>query len=77
MGSTETFDLIVIGCGPAGEKAGAQAAYFGKGVAIIERAEHMGCVALTAQGSEQNPSRIGAVFFGLAAARALRNRKEN
>ncbi len=42
MGSTETFDLIVIGCGPAGEKAGAQAAYFGKRVAVLERAEHMG-----------------------------------
>jgi len=34
----DSFDLIVIGCGPAGEKAGAQAAYFGKRVAIIERA---------------------------------------
>jgi NAD(P) transhydrogenase len=31
------FDLIVIGSGPAGEKAAAQAAYFGKCVALIER----------------------------------------
>ena len=30
MTSSDTFDLIVIGCGPAGEKGGAQAAYFGK-----------------------------------------------
>jgi len=37
--SSETFDLIVIGCGPAGEKGGAQAAYFGKRVAVIERAD--------------------------------------
>src|SRR5258708_25672192 len=28
--SSDTFDLIVIGFGPAGEKGGAQAAYFGK-----------------------------------------------
>ena len=42
MASSENFDLVVIGCGPAGEKAGAQAAYFGKRVAVIERAEHMG-----------------------------------
>ena len=42
---TESFDLIVIGCGPAGEKAGAQAAYFGKRVAVIERARHLGAVA--------------------------------
>jgi NAD(P) transhydrogenase len=31
------FDLIVLGAGPAGEKGAAQAAYFGKRVAIIER----------------------------------------
>jgi len=32
-----SYDLIVIGSGPAGEKGAAQAAYFGKSVAIIER----------------------------------------
>ena len=31
------YDLVVIGCGPAGEKAAAQAAYFGKKVAVIDR----------------------------------------
>ena len=31
------FDLIVIGAGPAGEKGAAQAAYFKKKVAIVER----------------------------------------
>ena len=31
------YDLICIGCGPAGEKAATQAAYFGHRVAIIER----------------------------------------
>src|SRR3974390_3811398 len=36
------FDLVVIGCGPAGEKAGAQAAYFGKKVTVIERAPAVG-----------------------------------
>ncbi len=33
----DTYDLICIGCGPAGEKAATQAAYFHKKVAIIER----------------------------------------
>ncbi|MCC7384859.1 MAG: Si-specific NAD(P)(+) transhydrogenase [Deltaproteobacteria bacterium] len=33
-----TYDLIAIGGGPAGEKAAAAAAYFGKRVALIERA---------------------------------------
>lgn len=36
--AAERYDLVVIGCGPAGEKAAAQAAYFGKKVAIIDRA---------------------------------------
>ena len=40
--SNDHFDLLVVGCGPAGEKAGAQAAYFGKRVALVERAEHTG-----------------------------------
>ncbi|HEX8833563.1 MAG TPA: Si-specific NAD(P)(+) transhydrogenase [Abditibacteriaceae bacterium] len=31
------YDLIVIGSGPAGEKGAAQAAYFGKTVALIEK----------------------------------------
>lgn len=35
--SARDYDLIVIGSGPAGEKGAAQAAYFGKRVALIER----------------------------------------
>src|SRR6266404_2308835 len=30
------YDLVVIGSGPAGEKGAAQAAYFGKSVALVE-----------------------------------------
>lgn len=36
------FDLIVIGSGPAGEKGAAQAAFFGKHVALIEREPVLG-----------------------------------
>lgn len=36
------YDLIVIGSGPAGEKGSAQAAYFGKRVALIEREPVLG-----------------------------------
>ena len=36
------FDLIVIGSGPAGEKAAAKAAYFGYKVALIEKEEMYG-----------------------------------
>ncbi|MGE5225611.1 MAG: FAD-dependent oxidoreductase, partial [Planctomycetaceae bacterium] len=34
---SERFDLVVIGAGAAGEKGAAQAAYFGKRVAVVER----------------------------------------
>ena len=35
---TERFDMVVVGAGPAGEKAAAQAAFFGKRVAVVEQA---------------------------------------
>jgi NAD(P) transhydrogenase len=38
----KSFDLIVIGSGPAGEKAAAKAAFFGHSVALIEKAEKYG-----------------------------------
>lgn len=38
----EKYDLIVIGTGPAGEKAAVKAAYFGHRVAIIEKSENFG-----------------------------------
>lgn len=42
------YDLIVIGTGPAGEKAAVKAAYFGKKVAIIEKsAKFGGAMAVT------------------------------
>jgi NAD(P) transhydrogenase len=43
-----TYDLIVIGSGPAGEKGAARAAYFGKRVALVERsAAYGGAIANT------------------------------
>jgi NAD(P) transhydrogenase len=43
--SPEHFDMVVIGAGPAGEKGAAQAAYFGKRVAIVERDPRAGGAA--------------------------------
>lgn len=42
----EKYDLLVIGSGPAGEKAAVKAAYFGYRVAIIERHENLGGAGL-------------------------------
>jgi NAD(P) transhydrogenase len=36
------YDLVVIGSGPAGEKGAAQAGYFKKKVAVVERQSHLG-----------------------------------
>ena len=33
----EEYDLIVIGSGPAGEKAAVKAAYYGYSVALVEK----------------------------------------
>jgi NAD(P) transhydrogenase len=41
----EHFDMVVIGAGPAGEKGAAQAAYFGKRVAIVENQARPGGAA--------------------------------
>src|SRR6185436_940839 len=46
MADIERFDLVVIGSGPAGEKGAAQAAYFGKRVALIERMTEPGGVSV-------------------------------
>ena len=41
----KNFDLVVIGSGPAGEKGAAQAAYFGKAVALVEKENVLGGAA--------------------------------
>ena len=41
----EVYDLVVIGSGPGGEKGAAQAAYFGKKVAMVEREDVLGGAA--------------------------------
>ena len=38
----DRYDLVVLGGGPAGEKAAAQAAYWGKRVAVVDHAPRLG-----------------------------------
>jgi NAD(P) transhydrogenase len=68
---SDRFDLIVIGCGPAGEKAGAQAAYFGKRVAIIERAEHVGGSCINTGTVPSKTLRESALYFSGLKQRGL------
>lgn len=71
MASSEDFDLVVIGCGPAGEKAGAQAAYFGKRVAIIEGAEHVGGSCINTGTVPSKTLRESALYFSGLKQRGL------
>src|SRR6266849_6142813 len=69
--SSDSFDLIVIGCGPAGEKGAAQAAYFGKRVAVIERAEHMGGSCINTGTVPSKTLREYALYFSGLKQRGL------
>ena len=71
MGSSDDFDLIVIGCGPAGEKGGAQAAYFGKRVALIERAQFMGGSCINTGTVPSKTLRESALYFSGLKQRGL------
>jgi len=61
--SAERFDMVVIGSGPAGEKAATQAAYFGKRVAIVERRATPGGIAVSDAGIPTKTLRETAVYL--------------
>jgi NAD(P) transhydrogenase len=69
--ANEQFDLLVIGCGPAGEKAGAQAAYFGKRVAVIERAKYTGGSCINTGTVPSKTLRESALYFSGLKQRGL------
>src|SRR5256884_6145054 len=60
-----------MGCGPAGEKAGAQAAYFGKRVALIERAQHLGGSCINTGTVPSKTLRESALYFSGLKQRGL------
>lgn len=65
------YDLVVIGCGPAGEKGAAQAAYFGKKVAIVERAQHLGGASINTGTVPSKTLRETALYFSGLLQRGL------
>lgn len=66
---SEHFDLVVIGAGPAGEKGAAQAAYFGKRVAIVERAPEPGGAGVHTGTLPSKTLRETALFLSGSARR--------
>ncbi len=59
---TDAFDFVVIGSGPAGEKAAAMAAYFGKSVAVIERDPRPGGTVVSRGGIPTKTLREAAMY---------------
>ena len=65
-----SFDLVVIGAGPAGEKGAAQAAYLGKKVAIVEASSSPGGIAVNSAGIPTKALRESAIYLGGLGHRA-------
>src|SRR2546425_5004425 len=71
MSSRDSYDLVVIGCGPAGEKGAAQAAYFGKRVAVVERSPHPGGAGINTGTVPSKTLRETALYFSGLRQRGL------
>ena len=59
----DSFDMIVIGAGPAGEKAAVQAAFYGKRVAVVDRAASPGGSAVRSAGVPTKTLRETALYL--------------
>jgi NAD(P) transhydrogenase len=69
--SGDDFDLVVIGSGPAGEKGAAQAAYFGKRVALVERERRLGGAGVNTGTLPSKTLRETALYFSGLRQRGL------
>jgi NAD(P) transhydrogenase len=57
------FDLVTIGSGPAGEKGAAQAAYFGRKVAVVDRVSRPGGAPVNTGGIPTKTLREAATYL--------------
>ncbi len=57
------FEMVAIGSGPAGEKAAAQAAYFGHTVAVVDRDERPGGAPVNSGGIPTKTLRESALYL--------------
>ena len=63
MTTLKNYDLIVIGSGPAGEKAAVKAAYFGKKVAVVEAMPEVGGAGVNTGTLPSKTLKESALFF--------------
>ncbi len=71
MADASSFDLVVIGAGPAGEKAAAQAAFFRKKVLVVESAPDPGGAAVHTGTLPSKTLRETALYLSGYRTRAL------
>ena len=71
MPTSYNYEVVVIGSGPAGEKGGAQAAYFGKRVALVEREPHLGGAAINTGTISSKTLRETALYYSGLRQRRL------
>lgn len=67
----QQYDLVVIGSGPAGEKGAAQAAYFGKKVAMVEAGSDVGGACINTGTLPSKILRESALYFSGLKQRGL------
>jgi NAD(P) transhydrogenase len=67
--SMHKYDLIVLGSGPAGEKGAAQAAYFGKKVALVEKNDYLGGAAASTTIPSKTLRETSLALSGIRARR--------
>jgi NAD(P) transhydrogenase len=67
----QNYDLVVIGSGPAGEKGAAQAAYFGKRVALVECSDILGGACVNTGTIPSKILRESALYFSGIRQRGL------
>jgi NAD(P) transhydrogenase len=65
------YDLVVIGSGAAGEKGAAQAAYFGKKVALVEESPNLGGTSINSGTLPSKTLRESALYFSGLRQRGL------
>jgi NAD(P) transhydrogenase len=71
MPEAREFDLIVIGSGPAGQRAAVQAAKFGKKACVVERKEVLGGVCVNTGTIPSKTLREAVLYFSGARERAF------
>jgi NAD(P) transhydrogenase len=71
MAKKPEYDLVVIGSGPAGEKGAAQAAYWGKKVAIVEKSRHFGGAGINTGTVPSKTLRETALYYSGLRQRGL------